>query len=231
MGLDFPASPNNGDTYNNYYYDSSIGAWRSNGSTTALGTRVTALEVAGTTTNRSGLVPVTPTSVVVGSGSATVTANGLITLSSVSSISLNSVFTSTYQDYFIKVDLNFSTNTAPNVRLRAAGTDTTSGYWSGRLYQIDGTIGGQNNSTNATWGLTATAVQKYYGNMTMYKPFAINNTYSHHSIFAITGASDATVIAEQQATQAYLSTTSFDGFTLYGSAGTVSGTLQVYGYN
>ena len=32
MALDFPSSPTNGQTYNNFYYDSATGAWRSLGS-------------------------------------------------------------------------------------------------------------------------------------------------------------------------------------------------------
>jgi hypothetical protein len=44
MALDFPLNPTNGQAYENYYYDSSITAWRSAGSKTGVNQRVTTLE-------------------------------------------------------------------------------------------------------------------------------------------------------------------------------------------
>jgi hypothetical protein len=44
MALDFPSNPTNGQVYDNYYYDSSITAWRSSGSKNGLSQRVTELE-------------------------------------------------------------------------------------------------------------------------------------------------------------------------------------------
>lgn len=58
----------------------------------------------------SGLlaVPVTPASVSVGSGSATVSGNGQISFSSVSSVTVNNCFSSTYTNYRIDVNINSS---------------------------------------------------------------------------------------------------------------------------
>jgi len=47
MPLDFPSSPTNGQVYGNYYYDSSIGAWRNVGSKDGLSQRLTAVETTG----------------------------------------------------------------------------------------------------------------------------------------------------------------------------------------
>jgi hypothetical protein len=44
MALDFPSNPTNGQAFENYYYDSSITAWRSAGSKTGVNQRVTTLE-------------------------------------------------------------------------------------------------------------------------------------------------------------------------------------------
>lgn len=46
MPLDFPSSPVNGQTYDNFYWDASTGVWRNNGSKNALSSRLTSLETA-----------------------------------------------------------------------------------------------------------------------------------------------------------------------------------------
>ena len=46
MALDFPTNPTNGQVFGNFYYDSSITAWRNLGSKNALSTEITNLETA-----------------------------------------------------------------------------------------------------------------------------------------------------------------------------------------
>lgn len=46
MPLDFPSNPTNGQTFNNFVYDSSITAWRAQGSTNNVGTQIAALNTA-----------------------------------------------------------------------------------------------------------------------------------------------------------------------------------------
>lgn len=195
----------------------------------SLETRTTALELADSTTNKAGLVPVVPTTIAISSGTATANSNSSISFSAVTSISLNNVFTSAYANYLLVWDITTSQDAVPAFRLRSNGTDTTTGYMAGRFYQIDTTIGGQNNGSNASWGVTPTAVQKFEGSMTLYKPFLSANTHGHHSSFMVSSNTSATTIAQQHGTQAYLSTTSYDGVTLYSNVGTMTGTLTVYG--
>jgi hypothetical protein len=58
--------------------------------------------------SRQGLVSIVPTSVAVGSGSASVGANGAVTFTGVSSISLNSCFTSQFNSYKIVFESNLN---------------------------------------------------------------------------------------------------------------------------
>lgn len=44
MPLDFPSSPVNGQTYNNYVWDSSVGAWLAQGSTNNVGDQIAGLQ-------------------------------------------------------------------------------------------------------------------------------------------------------------------------------------------
>ena len=111
--------------------------YSSSGSTPArlgIGTTGQVLTVAGgvpswaTSSGSRGLNQIIPSSVSVGSGSASVGANGKITLTGVgTNISINGVFSSTYTNYHIVYDLiSASSHTALNMRLRASGTDNTS---------------------------------------------------------------------------------------------------------
>jgi hypothetical protein len=110
--------------------------YSSSGSTPArlgIGSTGQVLTVAGgvptwaTSSGSRGLNQIIPSSVSVGSGTASVGANGKITLTSVgTNISINGVFSSTYTNYHIVYDLiSASSHTALNMRLRASGTDNT----------------------------------------------------------------------------------------------------------
>lgn len=57
MALDFPSSPTNGQTYGNYYYDATVGAWNSFSST--VNTIPSTLKNLSVTTDGVGLVPLT----------------------------------------------------------------------------------------------------------------------------------------------------------------------------
>jgi hypothetical protein len=184
-----------------------------------------------TDTRAMGLVPVRPTTATIASGTGSANSMGVVSFTGATSVSLDGVFTSKYANYFIMWNLITTADSVPRVRLRASGVDTTSGYTAGRLYQIDGSVGGQNNGTGGDWGLTPTGVQKFEGNMTLYKPNEAANTHGHHSSFMMSSNSSGTQIAQQHGTQGFFSATQFDGFTIYGSAGTASGTIQVFGYN
>lgn len=178
----------------------------------------------------SGLVPVVPSSVDKSGGTATAGTNGTVTFGGVSSLSLNGVFTTSFTNYVIMWDLLGTADMVPNVKMRASGTDTTNNYWASRFYQIDASIGGQNNGSNAAWGISPNAVKKYFGEMTLFNPKATANTYMHQSSYLLTSDASAASMAQQQAHGAYLSTTSFDGFTIFPSSGTIAGTIRVFGY-
>lgn len=190
-------------------------------------TRLTALEAR----KLAGLVPMVPSSVDKSGGTATANAAGTVTFSGTSSLSLNGVFTSSFTNYLLQWDFTCSADNAPNVKLRASGTDTTNGYWAGRLYHIDTSVGGQNNGTNAAWGITANAVKKYFGTMNLYSPKAVSQTYMNQNSYFITSDASAASLAQQHGIGAFFSTTSFDGFTIFPSSGTFGGTIRVFGYN
>ena len=185
----------------------------------------------------SGLVPVVPSSIAQGSGSASFNSTtGLVTFTGVNSISLNGIFTSAYRDYEILIDITTTSGSSGDLsyRLRSAGTDrTTSNYYTSGSYHTAGGLTGQYYAnavnradlgyivSNASEAFTASSLQviePYNAIMTKFRGHSNGLTTSQAS-FHQTGA-------------LHNLGQSHDGITFIGLAGTLmTGTLKAYGYN
>ena len=66
---------------------------------------IDALQLANSTTNKSGLVPIIPSSVTVGAGTASVDSTGKITFTNSRIISPNAVFSATYTNYLVQINI------------------------------------------------------------------------------------------------------------------------------
>lgn len=216
--IDFPSNPTNGQVYANYIYDSSITAWRNVNTDTGIGTL-----------NAMGLKNVVPTSVSVGSGSASVNANGTVTFTGASSISLNGVFTSTYTNYKMVITSSASAhNINAFLRMRNAGTDT-----SGSIYYFGG-VGGYTSGTVTGWSGTGTnviqwgntAIENTTGTIDIFRPKLTERTGFNFQSFGYTSS----YLSIQGAGMLY-DTVSYDGATLYLSSGNFTGTITIYGYS
>ena len=165
---------------------------------------------------------------------ATASGGGLVFINSTpftasSSVSVNSVFSSTYRNYKMVFSYTMSANNEPlYMRMRASGTDDSSAN-----YFINGTVGVTSSITNIgaanqtsfklqQGGATAAGIS-----MDVYAPnigTRINitsqgsaiSTGAYASSYQIGGFLDANVTA--------------DGFTLIPGSGTITGTVKVYGY-
>lgn len=153
------------------------------------------------------------------------------TFSAVSSQSFNNVFSSTYLHYLLVATIISTNDTDVNFRWRVSGSDnSTSNYsWaSAGIFATGSTLsyGVSNNAAQfRLLGSNAANSQKF-GTFTLYNPFATDTS-------GITGT-----LAFSSGTANYFGgslgggfngTTSFDGFTIYPAAGTISGTVKVYG--
>lgn len=178
-----------------------------------------------------GLNKVIPTSVAVGSGSGSVDATGTVTFSTVSSISLNDVFSATYDNYRLMISLSAaSADTHLYARLRASGSDiSTSNYNSAVIQAAFGstTLGNDNGGTSqSTWnrfawlqaGTIALEIPTDIGspNLSRYTSFSNFNSRSGYG--------------HQTSGGTFNATTSADGITIYPLSGTITGTIRVYGY-
>lgn len=183
-------------------------------------------------TTGSGLVPVIPSSVAVGSGSASVSSAGAVTFTGVSTVSLNGIFSSAYTSY--RFIVRGYTNTASGFygfRLRASGTDNSASYNYGGWQDTPGTttLGAFTSGGVAYAGLAymnsaaggpATAVTDIHD-----VTIAQYSTWQSSSI----GTSGTTVLAAGSAGIHFVAS-AYDGLTLFASTGTFTGTVSVYGY-
>ncbi len=214
MALDFPANPTNGQTFGTYIYDSSIPGWRNVNSSEGIGLQF-----------KSGLVPITPTSINVSSGSASVASDGTISLNSGDAI-INGVFTSAYRNYKIMFTANgFSGNgnwgAIFAVRFAAGGVaNGSSNYTHSTWYTqsgVNGNLNGTGTGTSWMWlGYAKDAVFE------VFQP-AVANTGAE---LAFTGNYNHTYMLAQGG---YNANAVFDGIQFANNV--YNATVRIYGYN
>jgi hypothetical protein len=179
--------------------------------------------------NTPGMRLVVPTSVAVGSGSGSVNAAGQVTFTGVSSVSLNGVFSSTYDNYLILIKSTDSVGSGQMfMRMRVSGSDNTNNEYTRFGFYAD--------QTNATGGMEGSAgtssfiVSEIQGTdgsqaiVNLQSPFLneltkFNGQTTKKLNLAIRGGSTTTGV-----------TTSYTGFTLFHSQTSMTGTVSVYGY-
>lgn len=180
----------------------------------------------------NGLVTITPTSIVsTGTGnSSSINTNGSVTFESCETLSLNGVFTSSYDNYMISIRTQNSASSlsALYARLRANGTDdvTASGY-SAQTINVQGTTisGLRVTGTSGIWGATS-ATRRDGITVYLFGPQLAQSTVWRGVNFV--GDAGGTVY---DVTGTHTQATSYDGFTIYPSTNTISGLITVYGFN
>ena len=162
------------------------------------------------------------------SGTAAVTP-GLVFISSqtataASSLSFNNCFSSTYRDYFINISMTAGTVTG--MRLRSAGTDETQSY-----YVTEGIIAYTTNMLNDSYtSFNRFELDSYFGysphrfRVEMGDPFNTRETSFGCDQWYVAGSPYK---FSQKMGRLNISS-SYDGFTIYGS--TLDLSVQVYGY-
>jgi hypothetical protein len=171
-----------------------------------------------------GLVQVVPTSVTVGSGSASVSANGQITLSSALNIKLNGIFTSTYKNYRIVMDVTGAGWT--EARLLSGGTEASGSDYNYFRMEVNQDAGpSRSYVTGANTALYCfIGADKTFHVMDINAPFATEKTNAI-SIFNTWGVYDITANLPWMHNLA----NSYDGITIMSTS--LTGTIRVYGYD
>jgi hypothetical protein len=152
------------------------------------------------------------------------------TMSAVASQSVNDVFSSAYNNYLIHLNITGSTTlTGVDMRLRVGGVDnSSSNYARSQLLQDSTTVTGSRNTGQTSWtnvtGIVST--ERTFTQLTVTQPFA---TLHSGMIGDVIESINSSVYQKRSAWGTNV-TTSYTGFTLIPSTGTMTGTIAVYGY-
>ena len=182
------------------------------------------------TANAPGMVLVSPTSITHSGTSATLGANGQVTFTAVTSLSLNGVFSADFDTYFISIrTVGSSSDNNFDMRLRASGSDnsTASSYTSQRISAGSTTITAGRNTTTAfapffQMSDTARSGLSFH----LYGPFLAQPTAGR--VVHVSGYLSAYI---QEMAFTHNQSTSYDGLTILRQDATqsMSGAVQVYG--
>ena len=179
---------------------------------------------------RVGMVAISPTSVAVAGGTQSTSTLGLVTFSGATSLSLNGVFTSTYDAYMIVLQMTgHSANSASFMRLRASGTDNSAANYTYSANVITPT------TTTRVYQSAQTAAEIEYGAAGfwgMHTYSVTNAAVAGHT--AVTRQSTYVGASGMETAQGgfyHNVSTAYDGFTIYPGTGSISGRIQVFAYN
>lgn len=164
-------------------------------------------------------------------------AGGLIliansTFSTVSSVSLNNCFTSTYANYRIILDVTSSTDTTISLRFRSSGTDRSdlaygnASFWGASTgsYAME-----QYNTAGSQWYIfSPSGTYKSYLSTDIYNPAISGPSVATFAANRLTSSGNG--IVSYYGGTYYLTSNTNDGFSLFPSSGTITGTVRVYGY-
>ena len=183
--------------------------------------------------NGVGLKNVIPTSVTVGSGSGSANSVGQVSFFGASSVSLNNVFSTTYDNYAIKINLEPITTTAQNVllRLRTGSDDSGANYYQSGFFNSSSSsafVGEANTGQTsfATTYVTTTAGHYATSNIELFAPNLAKPTMFQSFNLRQEGANSVQLYR----LGGLNTTTQYTGFTIFVTT-TMTGTVSVYGFN
>ena len=173
-----------------------------------------------------GMVLLTPTSITHSGTSASIGANGQVTFTAVTSLSLNGVFSADFDNYVVSYRGTSSTAPSLDSRLRASGTDASgSNYTYQRLLASSTTVAAARTSSTSVLRLGESENGNENGHTVfIYGPFLAQPTAARSvTMHAESGAR----ISDYAGTHSL--STSYDGITIFPTGGNLTGKLQVYG--
>ena len=173
-----------------------------------------------------------PAIVLDAAGGVAVAGMGLVhinttSFTAVSSVSLNDVFTTTYDYYTVRANFVGSSSTSYTLRLRASGTDNSTTNHRHNAMRSYTTLVNAGSTTTAQFGISNGAwdADAFFTQIDFFNPRLASKTgfQSQMSMLETTGA-------HNRVGGMFNTADVFDGFTLIPAAGTISGTIRVYGY-
>jgi len=177
--------------------------------------------------SKNGLILLTPTSIAYTGTSATISANGSVSLTACSVLSLNGVFSADYDNYIIVGHHAINGGQSMLSRLRVGGIDntTSSSYVHQYWFAESTTVSGFQQTSNY-WVLSARGITKRAGFVaSIYGPYLAQPT-----AWRTVMADDYNSASVTDLGGTHNQSTSYDGITLIGnSSQTMTGRVAVYG--
>jgi hypothetical protein len=186
-----------------------------------------------------GLSLITPTSIVATGGTGSISSNGAVTFTTCTAISLNGVFSNTYDNYKVVISGVTQNSSAAlwdtNIRLRSSDIDASGNNYTFQMSRVYGEAG---TGVNAQYGATATywylgsqntgagATDGFFS-LEFCNPFLSKST---ELLFSVINFQSDTNRIYKAGGATHSVTSPYDGFTFYPSGGTLSGTMRIYGY-
>ena len=171
-----------------------------------------------------------PTSITATGGSGSISTTGTVSFTSASAISLNDVFSTTYDNYKLVIKLVSSLENRVDFRMRVSGADnSTSNYYKQQTLSKDGTTvqGSESLAQTSFIGYgTNTSITPIL--LEVYSPFIAEATAFlgwNHKVETL-----ATVHESNFASGIHNVASSFTGISLIPAGGTITGNVSVYGY-
>jgi hypothetical protein len=151
------------------------------------------------------------------------------TFSSAASHSVDNCFSATYKYYRVLYDLTATNSTELLLRLRASSSDTSTNYDGVILIGYSSTAANETNPNGTDefrFGGNGTGSQLIAGNLDFYNPNLASATGILGTSIGRTSTNRMVIVSSGLQTDS----TQFDGFTIYCAAGTITGSIKVYGY-
>jgi hypothetical protein len=155
--------------------------------------------------------------------------------SAVASQAIPTIFSATYDFYKIVLDLTAnSVDNTTSIKLRSGSTDSSTSYYYGYAGQYESSTVRTEYGSNVSGGWWAGTMDfgntGHYvtANFDLYRPFlAVPTTFTYTSTsMNYTGSVSGNAGGGQHRVS-----TSYDGFNIVADTGTITGKVQVYGYN
>jgi hypothetical protein len=172
----------------------------------------------------SGLVAIAPTSV---AGTGVSVSNATVTFSASSAVNVNGVYSATYKNYKVLINISSSSQVILSYRLRVSGSDNNTANYSEQRLIADSTSLLGVRATGQTSGTIGQMVLSDFSffDCNFFQPFDTTKTGLMVTGTTFVGGSYITNLAGQ-----FGAATSFDGFSIFPVSGTITGTLSVYGF-
>lgn len=147
-------------------------------------------------------------------------------ISAASSVSVNGVFTSTYESYLLEYfgSISVEENIRFRMRTTAGGDDTSANYYYQHLTASHTTVSGYRTSTDTKVDVMYCNSEKAYISLRLGGPNLATRT-----AFRSNGASAVASAYLRDTAGQVATTTQYDGISLIAGAGTLTGTLLIYG--